>query len=590
MRKRWRALSLILAVLFLAALSGLGIYEASRAERHYVADLLGVRVKNDILATFSLLTAPNVETDDLAPIANDSLPPYAVNVFFEQEVDATNITRSLDLIKAAGFRYIKQELIWNDVEQPRKGMYSDRAVPGKSSWVTYDRIVELARSRGIEVIFRIDTSPQWARTWTSKIETPPQNYGDYADFVAAVVQRYRGRVHYYQIWNEPNWAFEWGDSVADPYDYVALLKAACLRARAVDPTVVILSASLAPTIENSDRAITDVSFLQQMYDAGAKPYFDVLSVNAYGLRNGPDDWRFNRQDDVNFSRPVLMREIMVRNGDSSKPIWASEIGWDALPASWTQLPLLFGSVSRDVQAEYTTRAYARAAEQWPWMDVMAVWHFRKVHPEDVRQQDYYFDLVSSDWIPEPVYYSLKALLTAPPVVRRGFHQEDYWALSWSPGWSLATDSRASLGQYRWSATAGATLRFDLEARWLDLVTAVGPNGGTLSIAVDGQPYLANRVTIVGPHQAVVDLRDSAERWSKLIPIADGLPLGVHHVELRVLSGEVVVDGLVAEDDSPRNVLLGQIVGSVIGITTGVVALLRRPSGVICLHCDPVEAP
>src|SRR5262249_41144073 len=158
--------------------------------------------------------------------------------------------------------------IWNDVEQPQKRMYRDRTIPGKSSWETYDRIVNLAQSRGIGVIFRIDTSPQWARTWTAKIETPPQNVGDYADFVATVVQRYQGRVRYYQIWNEPNWAFEWGDSVADPYDYVALLKAAYLRAKAIDPSVVIISASLAPTIENSDRATTDVSFLQRMYDAG----------------------------------------------------------------------------------------------------------------------------------------------------------------------------------------------------------------------------------------------------------------------------------------------------------------------------------
>jgi hypothetical protein len=589
MPERWKVGALVAIVLVVVAAGALAAYEAKRAERHYVADLLGVRFKNQILATFSLLTAPDVQTDDLAPIANASEPPYAVNVFFEQEVDEANVERSLDLIKAAGFRYIKQELIWNDVEQPQKGMYRDRAVPGKSSWETYDRIVNLAQSRGIGVIFRIDTSPQWARTWTAKIETPPQNVEDYADFVATVVQRYQGRVRYYQIWNEPNWAFEWGDSVADPYDYVALLKAAYLRAKAADPSVVIISASLAPTIENSDRATTDVSFLQRMYGAGAKPYFDVLSVNAYGLRNGPDDWRFNRQDDVNFSRPVLMRDIMVRNGDSAKPIWASEIGWDALPANWTELPLLFGSVSRDIQAEYTARAYERAAEQWPWMDVMTVWHFRKVHPNDTRNQDYYFDLVSYDWIPEPVYYSLKGLMTGPPIVRRGFHQEDYWPLQWSPGWQTIADPRASLGQARVSANAGATLTFDLDARWLDLVTAVGPESGSAAITIDGNAIAANRVPIVN-RLARVDFNSPNEAWAERVPLADGLGPGVHHVELRVLRGRVVVDGIVADAESPRIALIEQIVGSLVGLSVLAYSIVRRPDGVICPKkecCQPV---
>ena len=31
--------------------------------------------------------------------------------------------------------------------------------------------------------------------------------------------------------------------------------------------------------------------MQQMYDAGAGSYFDIASVQAYGLRNGPDDRR-----------------------------------------------------------------------------------------------------------------------------------------------------------------------------------------------------------------------------------------------------------------------------------------------------------
>ena len=547
--------------------------------RHRVADVLGIGLKNQILALYSVAVAPPTQTDDLAPIAETSVPPYAVNVFLDQEVQTSNVERSLDMIKAAGFYFIKQELLWSDVERPAKGEYYDRLDPSKSSWANYDRIVNLAQQKGIQVIFRIDTTPTWARPpGVSKIETPPVNDEDFGDFVAAVVQRYKGRVHYYQIWNEPNLAFEWGNQVAQPADYVRLLKIAYQRAKAVDPSVVILSAALAPTVENSDRAMPDVTFLQGMYDAGAKPYFDVLSTNAYGLRDGPDDMRINQPNDVNFSRPILLREIMVRNGDASKPIWASEIGWDSLPPNWPQAPL-YGSVSRELQAAYTVRAYQRAAEQWPWMGPMAVWHFRMVYPSSKKLQQYYFDLVSVDWKPELVYYALQKYLTAPPILYRGFHQENDWPLHWGNGWNEVKDRRASLGQLKETSVPGATLSFDLDASWLDLVVPVGPKFGKLAVTIDGSPLKANDLPIVHG-QAVLDLTQSNEQWQVHEQIADGLEPGPHHVVITVLDGTVGIDGLVADRESPQEQLYWKLTGTLIGLGTLVVTVRRRPKAVI----------
>ncbi|HUX86625.1 MAG TPA: glycosyltransferase, partial [Chloroflexota bacterium] len=556
-----------------------GIAIVRGPERHQVADALGVGLKNQIIALYSTAIASPTNTDDLAPIAETNLPPYAVNVFLDQEVQTANIERSLDLIKAAGFYFIKQELLWSDVERPAKGEYQDRLSPDKSSWANYDRIVNLAQQKGIQVIFRIDTTPTWARPpGVSKIETPPVNDQDFGDFVAAVVQRYKGRVHYYQIWNEPNLAFEWGNRVAPPAEYVHLLQIAYVRAKEVDPSVVILSAALAPTVENSNRAMPDVTFLQGMYAAGAKPYFDVLSTNAYGLRDGPDDLRINQPNDVNFSRPILLRQIMVRNGDFAKPIWASEIGWNSLPDNWPEVPL-YGSVSRAIQAAYTVRAYQRAAEQWPWMGPMAVWHFRMVYPESEKLQQYYFDLVGVNWNIEPIYYALQKYMTAPPVVYRGFHQENHWALHWSAHWNEVADQRASLGGLKESQVAGATLSFDLDASWLDLVTTVGPKWGKLAVTIDGSPLKANDLPIENG-QAILDLRRSQEQWQEHLAIADGLAPGPHHVVIHVLDGPVEIDGIVADRASPQAQLYWELTGGLIGLGALVIAVKRRPKSAI----------
>ena len=39
--------------------------------------------------------------------------------------------------------------------------------------------------------------------------------------------------------------------------------------------------------ENAD-ASSELTYLQRLYDAGARGTFDVLALQAYGLRGGPD--------------------------------------------------------------------------------------------------------------------------------------------------------------------------------------------------------------------------------------------------------------------------------------------------------------
>src|SRR5205085_1841802 len=187
-------------------------------------------------------------TADLAPIAYTGGNPYGINVFLEQEVEEAKVRRSLQMIRDAGFGWIKQQVVWGEVEVPGKGQFVDQATGGES-WRKYDRIVDLAAEYDLDVILRIDTSPAWARPGRSKLETPPTDDADYADFVGRVAARYQGRVHYYQIWNEPNIPFEWGDEAPDPVAYTHLLWLASERIHAVDPSAAVISAAMAPTTE-----------------------------------------------------------------------------------------------------------------------------------------------------------------------------------------------------------------------------------------------------------------------------------------------------------------------------------------------------
>ena len=145
-----------------------------------------------------------------------AVDPMGVNLFLEKEPDPANVVKSLDIAQAGGFKWIRQDFAWNDIEISAKGNFTDTRNPGNpvSSWAKYDFIVDQAVAHGINIMARLDSPPVWARKPGDDIQTyhkgPPANNQDYGDFVAAVAARYKGKIKYYQIWNEPNLLGEWG--------------------------------------------------------------------------------------------------------------------------------------------------------------------------------------------------------------------------------------------------------------------------------------------------------------------------------------------------------------------------------------------
>jgi len=477
------------------------------------------------------LTQAPPETAPYAPIAQVNLNPYAVNTFLEQEVEEVKIRHSLQMIRDAGFHWIRQQFPWEDIEIHGKGDFQDRRTqPPKTAWEKYDRIVELAQEYGLEIIARLDNPPAWSRAKGDALGTfaPPDDLNDFGDFVYAVVSRYRGRIRYYQIWNEPNIYPEWGEQPVDPVAYTQLLKVGYSRAKEADPEAVIISAGLAPTTEMGPKNLSDLVFLQEMYDAGAKGYFDIISVQGYGLWTGPDDRRVDPSR-TNFSRPQLIREIMVRNGDADKPIWAAEVGWNALPQEFPGTPV-YGRVSEELQAQYAVRAYERAQEEWPWMGVICYWFFKRADDREKDQPFYYFRLVEPDFTPHPVYWALKELATSQPVVGLGYKEEDHWALTYGGRWEIEFDESASLGAYRVGFPED-TLAFTFRGTDLSLIVVKGERSGILEAAVDGQ-------------RKVYNLSSPQTGYQVEVPIVEGLADGEHQVEITVVSDQVAIDGLI----------------------------------------------
>jgi polysaccharide biosynthesis protein PslG len=417
-------------------------------------------------------------TPGRVPIPWTDVPSLGVNAFnIQYEVEPAKVTRTLELARDLEARFIRMQMPWADVEISAQGDFQDHK-NGKSAWEKYDFIIgEMARL-GLEPIVRLDTPPDWARTRalaTPEFQArkavngnatgPPDDYADYADFVGTVAARYRGQARFFQIWNEPNLTDEWNGQPPAPADFVRLLRGAHASAKAANPDAVILFPSLSPT-DGLDRTapISELDYLDQVYAAGGAPFFEIMSAQAYGLGQPPDEHIYVRRGKsllrpidtrVDVSRVVLLREVMLRNGDD-KAIWISEFGYNSAPAeqpgadpgAWAEKRLLWGEpVSEQVKGEYIVDQIERARREWPWIGVMNIWFLRwGGPPPNPNDPTPYFALIDEQFNPLPGYTEIKRFIDEGTAAGVGAHawshpavaarSENEWAVRFE-GSSLA---------------------------------------------------------------------------------------------------------------------------------------------------------
>jgi hypothetical protein len=421
----------------------------------------------------------------------------------------------------------------------------------------------------MEIVARLSSPPAWSRAdGTARGDfAPPDDFNDFADYAAAVADRYRGRLRYYQVWNEPNIYPEWGYQPADPEAYTRLLCLTHTRLKANDPDIVVLSGVLAPTSELGAldpsglgaTNLNDFIFLQRMYAAGAKNCFDVLTVQGYGLWSGPTDRRM-RPIVVNYGRNQFIRDLMVANGDEHKAIWIAEMNWNTAPDG-VEGAGAYGQVTEEQQARYAPLAYQRAQEEWPWVGVNMFWFFKRADDSEKNQAWYYFRMAEPDFTLLPVYASMKAHMHQTPVMYPGWFQEDHWAVTWTDDWSLMTDTTATLGHLRQATRPGAALRFIFAGTDLILVTARGPEAGTLTVRIDDAP------------PQTYDLQAETRQPQTRLPIARNLRDGQHAVEIASESGGSLVDGFIVRRVPDRT---GAILAALAVCLAGVWFFVRRP--------------
>lgn len=320
-------------------------------------------------------------------------PILGVHTRLTDEVEEWKIQRTLQMVREMGAPWIVEFFPWAYYQ----------AEDGSVAWEHPDLVVGHAQANGLKVIARIGYTPDWARPPDTPLTyLDGEAYDDFAHFAAAFAERYKGVVDYLIVGNEPNLSFEWGYRATTPADYVELLRVVYPAVKTANPEITVLAGALAPTIEpeGSPWATNDLVYLRGMYEAGAAAFFDGLAVHAYGLTFPAE--AEPGEDILNFRRIELVREIMVEYGDEATPVYVTETGWNDHPR-WSM------AVRPGQRIDYTLDALNYAAENWPYLEALAIWAFR--YPGPTRSYPDYFTLVTPEFVAKPIYEALKAYAT-----------------------------------------------------------------------------------------------------------------------------------------------------------------------------------
>jgi hypothetical protein len=312
--------------------------------------------------------------------------------------------QAIDMVKGMGFNWIKQQIEWFRYE-PNKGEYHFGGL---------DQLVNQANAAGIHVLFSVVKAPEWARGGQDmSVAGPPNNPQDYADFIGAMAAHFKGRVKAYEIWNEQNLHYEWGNQAIDPGRYMGLLCSAYRAVKAQDGAATVVSGALTPTGVNSHLAMDDVRYLTAMARGGLRNCANAVGAHPSGYNNPahvPAGW--NNADEPNFKghRSFYFRGTMESYRKvTGMPVWATEFGWATVenlgvgPAGGYEYA---AQNSEGEQAQFLVDAF-NLARGWGWAGPMFVWNLNFAPVAGNHDEKAAFGLVRGDWSPRPAYEALR---------------------------------------------------------------------------------------------------------------------------------------------------------------------------------------
>lgn len=328
-------------------------------------------------------------------------------------------------VKSLGLGWVKQQVRWGDFE----------VNPGQMDWSGYDAVVGAAHEQGLKVMLSVVDAPLWSRSYfDDNVEgAPPDDLALFADFLGRLVDRYKGRVHAIEVWNEQNLDREWDTAEGvNPAAYVDLLRLAYQAIKSRDPDILVISGALSPVgatatdPANPSRIIymNDRQYFQEMVDLGFLSYADCVGVHHNGYNIPPDvRWNDPYQDDSAVFRGFWDNPDISWSFRSTlewyseaisgvKPLCVTEFGWASAEGLGGYPPGFEFALDNTLeeQAEYDVQAF-QLMREWGFVRIAFLWNLNYANTGPRRPDDPNapYSLVDFIGAPRPAFDAVREM-------------------------------------------------------------------------------------------------------------------------------------------------------------------------------------
>jgi hypothetical protein len=243
----------------------------------------------------------------LTPPANPVTPEY-----FGLHIHRAFSTTPWPPVPFGSWRLWDAKVHWPQVEIEKN----------RFDWRILDREVDLAEKHHVDLLMTYGFTPEWASATPSgpaigrfhpgghargEVVGDIADLEDWRNYIRTQAQRYKGRIQYYEIWNEPN--LPENRVIGTPERMLVLAKEAYVTLKQVDPNIKVIS----PAPINAD----GIEWLDRYLDIGGGQYADIIGYHFY-TRTRPESM-------LKLILPV--KDVMRKHGQGDKPLWNTESGW-----------------------------------------------------------------------------------------------------------------------------------------------------------------------------------------------------------------------------------------------------------------------
>lgn len=202
-----------------------------------------------------------------------------------------------------------------------------QAEPGPFTY--FDGPIKAARDAGFQILGMLDGAPAWTAIkpnpaggyWAYFYNNPDGNDGQerWQDYVNAMVGHYKGKIDYWEVWNEP-WNEQAPFFPGTPEQYGRLLKAAYKVAKIANPLATVLGIDAYRPIPTAKP-----DFTKRSLQASGSASYDAFSYHDYA-----PDILGDITGNVQINEAAAFYDLQREYGTSGpKPQWTTEGGVEA---------------------------------------------------------------------------------------------------------------------------------------------------------------------------------------------------------------------------------------------------------------------